>query len=285
MMKRAIETAQPDLRHYDTMKRVIEYVDSVYPDEANIQEMAQVAGLSDFYFNRLFSAYVGLSPKKYLQFLRRDHAIKTLETSANLLAAAHELKLSGTGRLHDLFVTTEAVTPGQWKRRGEGLTITYSLHESPFGQIFVAETPKGICELQFFDGDAGPLITSLAERWPRAEIHAQANPAFDATTIFTGAPQQKIHLMGTNFQLKVWQALLQIPEGRLVSYSAVAAAAGNMRAVRATASAIAANPVAYLIPCHRVIRKSGAFNEYRWGSLRKRMLIAHEAARQADSGF
>lgn len=283
-MKHAIEAATPDLSHYDTMKRVIEYVDSVYPDEANIQEMAQVAGVSDFYFNRLFSAYVGISPKKYLQFLRRDHAIRTLETSSNLLEAAYHLKLSGTGRLHDLFVTTEAVTPGEWKRRGKGLTIGYSLHESPFGKIFIAETPKGICELQFFDGDAATLIAAFGESWPHAEIRAQPNPAFDAAAIFERPSQWKIHLMGTNFQLKVWQALLKIPEGRLVSYSAVAAAAGNGRAVRAAASAIAKNPVAYLIPCHRVIRKSGAFNEYRWGPLRKRLLIAHEAARQADGG-
>ena len=274
--------AMPDLSHYETMQRVIEYVDSVYPDEPDLAEMAQVSGLSDFYFNRLFSAYVGIPPKKYLQFLRRDHAIRTLEASANMLEAAYQLKLSGTGRLHDLFVTTEAVTPGEWKRRGEGLTIGYSTHESPFGKMFVAETPKGICELQFFDGDAGPLITALQERWPRAGIHAQANPVFNTAAIFHGSPQLKIHLMGTNFQLKVWQALLQIPEGGLVSYSAVAAAAGNGRAVRAAASAIAENPVAYLIPCHRVIRKTGAFNEYRWGAARKRMLIAHEAAHRAQ---
>ena len=274
--------AMPDLSHYETMQRVIEYVDSVYPDEPDLAEMAQVSGLSDFYFNRLFSAYVGIPPKKYLQFLRRDHAIRTLEASANMLEAAYQMKLSGTGRLHDLFVTTEAVTPGEWKRRGEGLTIGYSTHESPFGKMFVAETPKGICELQFFDGDAGPLITALQERWPRAGIHAQANPVFNTAAIFHGSPPLKIHLMGTNFQLKVWQALLQIPEGGLVSYSAVAAAAGNSRAVRAAASAIAENPVAYLIPCHRVIRKTGAFNEYRWGAARKRMLIAHEAAHRAQ---
>ena len=260
------------------MKRVIEYVDSVYPGEPDLAEMAQVSGLSDFYFNRLFSDYVGIPPKKYLQFLRRDHAIRALEASANMIEAAYQLKLSGTGRLHDLFVTTEAVTPGEWKSRGAGLQIDYSLHESPFGKLFVAETAKGICELQFFDDDAAPLITALKDRWPQAEIHAKARPEFPAAELFRGSPKLKIHLMGTNFQLKVWQALLQIPEAGLVSYSDVATAAGNQRAVRAAASAIAQNPVAYLIPCHRVIRKTGAFNEYRWGAARKRMLIAHEAA-------
>lgn len=274
--------AVPDLSHYETMKHVIEYVDSFYPNEPDLAEMAQVSGLSDFYFNRLFSAYVGIPPKKYLQFLRRDHAIRTLEASANMLEAAYQLKLSGTGRLHDLFVTTEAVTPGEWKRRGEGLSIGYSMHESPFGSMFVAETPKGICELQFFDDDAGPLITALQQRWPQARIHAKPQTDFPAAELFRGSPQLKIHLMGTNYQLKVWQALLNIPEGGLVSYGKVARTAGNAKAVRATASAIAQNPVAYLIPCHRVIRKTGAFNEYRWGAPRKRMLIAHEAARRAQ---
>lgn len=267
-----------ELSHYETMKRVIEYVDSVYPGEPDLAEMAQVSGLSDFYFNRLFSDYVGIPPKKYLQFLRRDHAIRALEASANMIEAAYQLKLSGTGRLHDLFVTTEAVTPGEWKSRGAGLQIDYSLHESPFGKLFVAETAKGICELQFFDDDAAPLIAALKDRWPQAEIHAKARPEFPAAELFRGSPKLKIHLMGTNFQLKVWHALLKIPEAGLVSYSDVAAAAGNQRAVRAAASAIAQNPVAYLIPCHRVIRKTGAFNEYRWGAARKRMLIAHEAA-------
>lgn len=271
----------PDMSHYETMKRVIEYVDSVYPGEADLAELAQVSGLSDFYFNRLFSAYVGIPPKKYLQFLRRDHAIRTLDASANMIEAAYQLKLSGTGRLHDLFVTTEAVTPGEWKSRGEGLAIGYSLQESPFGKLFVAETPKGICELQFFDDDATPLVAALKDRWPQAEIYARAKSDFPVAEIFRGSPQLKIHLMGTNFQLKVWQALLKIPEAGLVSYSDIAAASGNARAVRAAASAIAQNPVAYLIPCHRVIRKTGAFNEYRWGAARKRMLIAHEAALQS----
>lgn len=271
------------ISHYEAMKRVIEYVDAVYPGEADLAEMAQVSGLSDFYFNRLFAAYVGISPKKYLQFLRRDYAIRALEESANMIEAAFRAKLSSTGRLHDLMVTTEAVTPGEWKTRGAGLVITYSLHKSVFGDLFVAETDKGICELQFFDSDAAPLVAALQKRWPRAIIKAEAKPDFPVTAIFESSTRLKIHLLGTNFQLKIWQALLQISEGRLASYSDVALAAGNDKAVRAAASAIAQNPVAYLIPCHRVIRKTGAFSEYRWGAARKRMLIAHEAAKSTDT--
>ncbi|MFZ5630979.1 MAG: methylated-DNA--[protein]-cysteine S-methyltransferase [Spirochaetota bacterium] len=268
-----------ELTHYEAMKRVIEYVDSIYPDEPDLTEMAQVSGLSDFYFNRLFSAYVGIPPKKYLQFLRRDYAMRVLAESANMIEAAHRSKLSSTGRLHDLFVTTEAVTPGEWKSRGAGLSITYSLHECTFGRLFLAETDKGICELQFFDGDEAPFVSALRERWPRAAIESRQRTDFSAATMFQDLPRLKIHLLGTNFQLKVWKALLQIPEGGLVTYSDVALAAGNGKAIRAAASAIAQNPVAYLIPCHRVIRKTGAFSEYRWGAARKRMLIAHEAAR------
>jgi AraC family transcriptional regulator of adaptative response/methylated-DNA-[protein]-cysteine methyltransferase len=267
------------LSHYEAMRCVLEYIDSIYPHEAEPTELVKTAKLCKLDINVLFSIYVNTPPKQYLRYLRRDYPKRTLEASANWIAAAYRAGLNSTGRLHTLLVTTETVTRGKCKDRGAGLTITYSLHESAFGNLFVAETDKGICELQFFDNDAAPLVAALQERWPRAKIAARESSDFLVAKIFERSPHLKIHLMGTSFQLKVWQALLKIPEAKLVSYSDVAAAIGNRRAVRATATAIAQNRIACLIPCHRVVCKTGAIGDYRWGATRKRLLIGHEAAR------
>ena len=271
--------------HYETMARIIEYADSVYPHVPETAELRAASGLSDFYFDRLFSHYVGVPPKRYLQFLRREYALTVLESSHDLVEAAFHLGLSGTGRLHDLMVTTEAVTPGEWRSAGAGLEIRHTLQATRFGQVFIAETDRGICELQFVQGDdAGEMVTRLRRRFPAAQIRAtNAAQANIAAYLDHGGARPEIHLFGTNFQLKVWQALLLIPESTLVTYDHLAAAAGSPKGVRAAASAVAKNPIACLIPCHRVIRKTGAFNQYRWGATRKKMLIAHEAARQMSA--
>jgi AraC family transcriptional regulator of adaptative response/methylated-DNA-[protein]-cysteine methyltransferase len=267
--------------HYETMARIIEYADSVYPHVPETVELRAASGLSDFYFDRLFSHYVGVPPKRYLQFLRREYALTVLESSHDLVEAAFHLGLSGTGRLHDLIVTTEAVTPGEWRSAGAGVEIRHSIQDTRFGQIFIAETERGICELQFLQNEkVEALVSNLTRRFPAAQLREVKNPQVEvAAYLDQGGRKPDIYLCGTNFQLKVWQALLLIPESSLVTYDRLAAAAGSPQGVRAAASAVAKNPIACLIPCHRVIRKTGAFNQYRWGATRKKMLIAHEAAR------
>lgn len=270
--------------HYTTMARIIEYADSAYPNVPEVAELRAASGLSDFYFDRLFSHFIGVPPKRYLQFLRREYALTVLEASHDLVEAAFHLGLSGTGRLHDLIVSTEAVTPGEWRSAGAGLEIRYSTQSTRFGDIFIAETDRGICELQFItDMQVSQLASALKHRFPAAQTRFVDVAKTEVTAVFNGDNlRTALHLYGTNFQLKVWHALLQVPEASLVSYQQLAAAAGSPNGVRAAASAVANNPIAYLIPCHRVIRKSGAFNQYRWGSTRKKMLIAHEATRAAS---
>jgi len=267
--------------HYTTMQRIIEYADSVYPNVPEVTELRAASGLSDFYFDRLFSHYVGVPPKRYLQFLRREYALTVLESSHDLVEAAFHLGLSGTGRLHDLMVTTEAVTPGEWRSAGAGLEIRHALQSTRFGEVFIAETDRGICELQFVENQkVGDLVSQVRKRYPAAQIReAETARADVAAYLEAGGARPDIYLCGTNFQLKVWHALLLVPEATLVTYEQLAAAAGSPAGVRAVASAVAKNPVACLIPCHRVIRKTGAFNQYRWGATRKKMLIAHEAVR------
>ncbi|AFM13713.1 methylated-DNA--[protein]-cysteine S-methyltransferase [Turneriella parva] len=267
--------------HYETMARIIEYADSVYPKVPETVELRAASGLSDFYFDRLFSHYVGVPPKRYLQFLRREYALTVLESSRDLVEAAFHLGLSGTGRLHDLLVTTEAVTPGEWRSAGAGLEIRHGIQDTRFGKVFIAETDRGICELQFLqNGPIAALVSNLRRRFPAARLREVETPNADiAAYLDHGGQKPDLYLCGTNFQLKVWQALLLVPESTLVTYDQLATAAGSPRGVRAAASAVAKNPIACLIPCHRVIRKTGAFNQYRWGATRKKMLIAHEAAR------
>lgn len=271
--------------HYETMARIIEYADSVYPHVPETAELRAASGLSDFYFDRLFSHYVGVPPKRYLQFLRREYALTVLESSHDLVEAAFHLGLSGTGRLHDLMVTTEAVTPGEWRSAGSGLEIRHAMQATRFGQVFVAETDRGICELQFVPAeDSGRMVSELRRRFPAAQIRETSTLRSNIAAYLDGAATRpNVHIFGTNFQLKVWQALLLIPESTLVTYDQLATAAGSPKGVRAVASAVAKNPVACIIPCHRVIRKTGAFNQYRWGATRKKMLIAHEAARHQHS--
>lgn len=268
---------------YDRIERAIEFLQVRRSAQPTLREVAREVGLSEFHFQRLFRRWAGLSPKRFLQFQTVEHAKQLLERSKNLLDVSYGAGLSGPGRLHDLFVALEAMTPGEYRAKGAGLTIEYGIHPSPFGPCLLAATERGICHLSFVKRSAGAPLRELKREWPRAEL--RANPGRTgplAERIFSPARNGRreplsVLVRGTNFQIQVWRALLHIPRGAVVSYEDLAAVAGRPRAVRAAASAVANNPVAYLIPCHRVIRKTGAFGNYGGGPERKRAMLAWEA--------
>ncbi len=273
-------------RHAD-VAAAIDYLVRHYADQPSLDDVARVAGLSPHHFQRTFKAWTGVSPKRFLQYVTLGHAKRLLSDSTNLLDASLDLGLSGPGRLHDLFVACEAMTPGEYKRRGEGLVIRHGLHDSPLGRALIGVTDRGICSLGFVEGggeDAG--VRSLAKRWPGADIiedapstKAAAETAFDfAFSRHNGAEAPRLLLSGTNFQIKVWEALMRIPRGGVVSYQDIARAVCTTKAVRAVGGAVGANPIALLIPCHRVILKSGVLHNYRWGVARKRAILALEQA-------
>ncbi|MBI2317059.1 MAG: methylated-DNA--[protein]-cysteine S-methyltransferase [Betaproteobacteria bacterium] len=239
--------------------------------------------LSEYHFQRLFQRWAGITPKRFLQFLTKEHAKARLRNSASVLEAALGAGLSGPGRLHDLLVDCEAVTPGEYRRAGEGLEIRYGYHATPFGECLLAATARGVCALRFI----GPRsreeeLRSLAAEWPRAQLVAdQPGTAVLIQRVFerSSASPLPVHLKGTNFQIKVWEALLAIPEGSIVSYAGLAKAIGTPAAARAVAGAIARNPLGWIIPCHRVLRSLGEVSGYRWGPERKLAMLAWEAAR------
>lgn len=258
-----------------------------HQEQPDLDRLARHLGLSPFHFQRLFRRWCGISPKRFLQFLTIQYAKGLLEESRSILDATFESGLSSPGRLHDLFVTVEAVTPGQYKQRGAGLEISYGIHQSPFGDCLLAATERGVCGLAFL----GPLgkkeaLADLASRWPKArffERPAVTSPIFKAIfpkKAHEGGGKVTLYLAGTNFQLKVWEALLRIPPGRLVSYEDIAGLIGQKEATRAVGAAVGANPISYIIPCHRVIRKIGLFGDYHWGAVRKKAIIGYEAARR-----
>jgi AraC family transcriptional regulator of adaptative response/methylated-DNA-[protein]-cysteine methyltransferase len=245
--------------------------------------------LSKYHFQRLFKRWAGISPTQFLHFLTLEYAKERLRESHSVLDAALDAGLSGPGRLHDLFVTFEAITPGEYKRQGAGLQITYGFHDTPFGQCLLATTERGICALYFVqDGDRMAALEQLAEHWPQARLEenaSQTQPLVDRIFAPDSAKQARpFHLLlkGTNFQVKVWQALLAIPPGALASYQDVAAYLGKPNGARAVGGAVARNPVAYLIPCHRVINKAGEIHRYRWGATRKKAMVGWEAGHRVQ---
>ncbi|MBI2310895.1 MAG: methylated-DNA--[protein]-cysteine S-methyltransferase [Betaproteobacteria bacterium] len=253
--------------------------------QPDLAELAAELSLSPFHFQRLFSRWAGVSPKRFLQFLTVDYAKRLLRDSASVLDATYEVGLSSPARLHDHFVSLEAVTPGEYRAGGEGLAIRYGVHAGPFGPMFVAETDRGICVLAFIEERGlARQLAELRREWPEARLMAdQAATGATAKRLFGAQPAagEKLHLLvrGTNFQVQVWQALLRIPEGALCTYGQIAAALGRPQAARAVAGAVASNPVAFLIPCHRVIRGEGTLGGYRWGEPRKAAILAWEQAR------
>jgi AraC family transcriptional regulator of adaptative response/methylated-DNA-[protein]-cysteine methyltransferase len=240
--------------------------------------------ISPFHFQRLFTDWAGVSPKKFLQYISVQHAKNILkEQQATLFDAAYETGLSGTGRLHDLFIKIEGMTPGEFKNGGENLMINYSYAETPFGNIVVASTAKGICYMAFAD-DEQKAFADLQQHFPNAGFKQmldiiQQNALYIFTHNWTELHQIKLHLKGTDFQLKVWETLLKIPMGQLSTYGAIAQQIKNPNASRAVGTAIGSNPVAFLIPCHRVIQSTGTFGGYMWGPIRKTAIIGWEAAK------
>ncbi|MFN8381301.1 MAG: methylated-DNA--[protein]-cysteine S-methyltransferase [Anaerolineales bacterium] len=275
-MDNTIELSQ----HYKLIEQAIQYIEANVQRQPELDEIASAIGLSEYHFQRLFTNWTGVSPKRFMQFLTKEHAKQLLSQSENLLETTHKVGLSSLGRLHDLFVNTEAVTPGEYKSGGVGLTIRYGIHTSPFGKCLIATTERGICNLSFVDTSEGKAIDNLVADWQQAEmIEDYKSTAPLVTRIFSDLEIDsplKLHLRGTNFQIKVWEALLSIPSGALTTYEHIAAQIGNPKAVRAVGSAVGHNPIAYLIPCHRVIRKSGDFGNYLYGSARKKVILARE---------
>jgi AraC family transcriptional regulator of adaptative response/methylated-DNA-[protein]-cysteine methyltransferase len=265
---------------YLRIEQAILYLENHYLDQPSLEDVAANIGLSEYHFQRLFSRWAGVSPKRFLQFVTKENAKTLLDHSENLLDTTHQTGLSSLGRLHDLFVNTEAVSPGEYKSRGAGVTIRYGLHPTPFGKCLIAATDRGICHLGFVQTSEGRAIDGLVSDWKQAKMiedHRSTSPLvepiFDLG--YRGKPLS-VHLRGTNFQLKVWEALLQIPTGAVTTYAGIASKIGKPGAMRAVGTAIGHNPIAVLIPCHRVIRKVGEFGNYRYGALRKKALLARE---------
>ena len=270
--------------NFQRIAEAIEYLTQNFKEQPALDEVAKKVHLSPFHFQRLFSEWAGVSPKKFLQFLTIDYA-KTLlkEREATLFDTAFETGLSGTGRLHDLFINIEGMTPGEFRNGGAALSIHYSFAESPFGNILVASTQKGICHMAFAD-DEQKALQELRHKFPNATYRQmvdliQQNALYIFTHDWSRLDQIKLHLKGTGFQLKVWETLLKIPVGGLSTYKTIAAEIEHPKAMRAVGSAIGQNPIAFIIPCHRVIQSAGTFGNYHWGTTRKTAMIGWEAAR------
>jgi AraC family transcriptional regulator of adaptative response/methylated-DNA-[protein]-cysteine methyltransferase len=267
---------------YLRIEQAILYLENHYKEQPSLEEVAANIGLSEYHFQRVFTRWAGVSPKRFLQFLTKEGAKDLLNRSENLLDTTHQVGLSSLGRLHDLFVTTEAVTPGEYKSHGEGVTIRYGIHLTPFGKCLIGLTEHGICHLGFVQTTEGDAIDNLVAEWKEAKMiedfratAALVEPIFSLRFSDRIKPLN-LHLRGTNFQLKVWEALLQIPTGTVTTYEGLAQRIGQPNASRAVGSAVGHNPIAVLIPCHRVIRKVGDFGNYRYGAQRKKALLARE---------
>jgi len=274
--------------HMTKLAAAIDYLVAHYQDQPELEILAARFGYEPTYFQKLFQDHVGLSPKKFVQYLSLKTAKDFLLNGGTTLDAAYQAGLSGNGRLHDLFVTCEAATPGEVKSRGQGLHVTFGFHPTPLGELMVAKTEKGICWLGFQVNESRDrAIERMKHHWRNAvffEDHiSTAQIADNVMAIWSGSFQakdkMKLHLFGTNFQMQVWQAMLKIPSGATVSYKAMATAVGNPTASRAVGGAVGSNPISLLIPCHRVIQESGIIENYGWGSPRKKALLGAEMAR------
>jgi AraC family transcriptional regulator of adaptative response/methylated-DNA-[protein]-cysteine methyltransferase len=274
-------------KDYARIEEAIRFLEESFRDQPDLAEVAQSIHLSSYHFQRLFKRWAGISPKQFAQFLTIDYAKQRLTESKSVLDTSLEAGLSGPSRLHDLFVTFEAITPGEFKAGGAGLKITYGFHLTPFGHCLLATTERGICGLTFIEKEEQrQALEDLKHAWPNSEFfedsartQALINRIFSPVKQRNGGPISLL-LKGTNFQIKVWEALLKIPEGAMISYQDVANYIGQPAASRAVANAISKNSIAYIIPCHRVIRKMGIINEYRWGAPRKKAILGWEASRK-----
>ena len=273
---------------FQRIEKAIQFIEVNFKSQPTLDQIAESVHLSKYHFDRIFKRWAGISPIQFLQFMTLDYTKQKLIESKSLLETSLKAGLSGPSRLHDLFVTFEAMTPGDFKKQGAGLKISYCFSDSPFGDCLLAITERGICHLGFVKGDKrSEALNQLFDTWPGAVFTESPKPVISMAKSIFRIGQTKnmrpfnLHLKGTNFQINVWKALLSIPEGWVVSYHDIASYIGHPKAFRAVANAIAINPVAYLIPCHRVIAKSGKIHQYRWGSARKKAIIGWEAARSA----
>ncbi len=270
---------------YERIAQAISFISSRVEHQPTLNEIAAHIHLSPFHFQRLFSRWAGVTPKRFLQVLTVERAKQLLRKSVPLLEVSDSMGLSSSSRLYDHFVQLEAVTPGEYKTGGLGLSIEYAVHGTPFGNAFIAITPKGVCKLAFLRNvETDEHLADLINTWPYAEMHANRLSTLGVIDAMFGREMKSnrplsLHVSGTNFQTSVWKALLMIPPGTVASYSQVAAAIGHPDAARAVGMAVGANPVAFLIPCHRVIRQSGKIGGYRWGETRKHAIHAWEVAR------
>lgn len=277
-----VEPTHSHLLDYERITAAIHYLEEHLQEQPTLDQLANYLHLSPFHTQRLFKRWAGISPKRLSQFLTLTYAQQLLRETRSTLDATYEVGLSSPSRLHDLFVTIDAVTPAEYKKMGEGVVIRYGYQETPFGEALVAVTDRGVCGLHFIVNDRQTAFDELTHNWPRATFFEdQTAVATTTRQIFERAygekpPHIRLFLKGTNFQLKVWEALLKIPVGSVAAYGDIASLIGQPSASRAVGSAIGRNAIAYLIPCHRVIRNSGAINAYRWGNARKKALFVWE---------
>jgi len=272
------------MNDYERVANVIRFLDRHHTDQPDLNELAAAASLSPFHFHRLFSAWAGVTPKDFLQCLTLEHVKQLLRNGDNVFDAALNVGLSGPGRLHDLCVTLEAASPGEMKNGGAGMQIDYGFAETAFGEALIAETERGICHLSFVQEQGRDAVRDLlADQWPHARLHRTDQRATELSNkIFVRPPQNeprpnlRAFVRGTPFQLRVWRALLNVPSGSLTTYGRLAEAIGQSQAARAVGSAVGANPISYVIPCHRVIRETGALGNYGGGQIRKRAMVGWE---------
>ena len=269
-------------KHYNIVEQVIKYLDEQQSQQPSLEDISKHVHLSKFHLQRVFQDWAGVSPKQFLQYLTVEHSKSLLRLGKSTLETSYESGLSGNGRLHDLFVKCEAVSPGEFKNKGKDLSIQWAVIPTTFGETLIAETKKGICKVSFLNKDANPL-EELVTDFPHATFQNQIGVNGDLLKQYFDTwqiPKQKIsvHFKGTPFQIQVWKALLQIPAGNLVAYQDIGIKIGKPKAVRAIGTAIGNNPIAYLIPCHRVIKNNGFVGQYRWKGERKKIINAYEAA-------
>lgn len=272
---------------YARVQDAIRYISDNWRDQPDLDDIARQSGLSPAHFQRLFSRWAGISPKEFVQAITLDHARQMLEGSASILDTAYEVGLSGAGRLHDLFVNYEAMTPGDYKRRGAGLEISWGIHDSPFGRALVMATQRGIAGLAFADDgeDESVMFEDMARRWPAASyVKAPESTLPYIARIFSPelwrkSDPLKVVLIGTDFEVRVWDALLKLPPAQAITYSDLAAHVCTTRAARAVGSAVGRNPISFVVPCHRVLRKDGGLGGYHWGVTRKMAILGWETGR------
>lgn len=290
-----MNTLSPDThsaaRDYDTVRKSLAFLTENWREQPSLENLAERSGVSPHHLQRLFTRWAGLTPKAFLQAITLDRARELLRDSASILDTTYEVGLSGPGRLHDLFVTHEGMSPGLYKAKGKGLTISYGFHNCPFGQALVMVTPMGLCGLGFADpGEEAASLADMKSRWPQADyVEDQAMTAAIAARIFdpgswSSEQPLRVVFIGSDFEIRVWETLLRIPLGRATTYSDIAAHVGKPKAARAVGAAVGKNPISFVVPCHRVLGKSGGLCGYHWGLTRKRAILGWEAGVAARAG-